>query len=105
MIELINKVVISDLDEEQRKIAEVIGIESYKALVSNFGGLSFYIPKAESVTINVRNEAIRAEFDGTNANELALKYNLTPVWIRDITSEKAREIKRRPIDGQIALFG
>ena len=68
-----------------------------------YGGTFIYIPKIESLGRTVRDKMIKEEFDGSNYKELALKYGLTEVWIRNIVSEKAAEIRRKPIDGQMNL--
>ena len=44
----LDRVQMSDLDEEQQQVAELIGLDNYKRLVSVFGGLSIYIPKADA---------------------------------------------------------
>lgn len=89
---------------EQRQIAEVIGVENYLKLTREFGGTTIYIAKAEEIVKrNERDEKIREEFDGSNYAQLAVKYGLTEVWVRNIVSEKAEEIRRRPIDGQMNL--
>lgn len=103
-MDFVSKLELQDLDEEQRRIAEVIGIESYRQLVKNYGGISIYVPKSEMLTIRVRNDVIKAEFDGTNITQLARKYNITETWARYIVSEQAKEMKRRPMEGQIGLF-
>ena len=59
--------------------------------------------KIESLEKTVRDELIKEEFDGSNYKELALKYGLTETWIRNIVLDKAKEIKARPIDGQMNL--
>lgn len=93
-----------DLRDEQRQIAEVIGMEPYLELTRKFGGTSIYVAKAEDIQRRiVRDERIRDEFDGTNYSQLAAKYGLTEVWIRNIVYDKAVEIKRKPIDGQMDL--
>jgi Mor family transcriptional regulator len=51
-----------------------------------------------------RNERIRAEFDGYNFRELARKYDLTEITIRSIVSDKVRELRARPMDGQLSLL-
>lgn len=92
------------LREEQRQIAEVIGVENYLKLTREFGGTTIYIAKAEEIVKrNERDEKIREEFDGSNYAQLAVRYGLTEVWVRNIVSEKAEEIRRRPIDGQMNL--
>lgn len=95
---------IDDLREEQKQIAEAIGVDNYLKLTREFGGTTIYIAKAEEIIRrNERDEKIREEFDGSNYAQLAVKYGLTEVWIRNIVSEKAAEIKRRPIDGQMSM--
>ena len=95
----LDRVQMSDLDEEQQQVAELIGLDNYKRLVSVFGGLSIYIPKADAC-----DEQIREEFDGYNFKELAGRYGLTEVRIRSIVSDKMREFRARPMDGQQSLF-
>ena len=65
--------------------------------------LSSTTKKIESLEKTVRDELIKEEFDGSNYKELALKYGLTETWIRNIVLDKAKEIKARPIDGQMNL--
>lgn len=38
-----------NLDEEQKVLAELIGLEAFKSLVRAFNGTSIYIPKIESL--------------------------------------------------------
>lgn len=95
---------LDDLRDEQKQIAEVIGADNYLKLTRKFGGTSIYIAKAEEIIKrNERDENIKQEFDGSNYAQLAVKYGLTEVWIRNIVSEKAAEIRRKPIDGQMNL--
>lgn len=100
---LLDRVQMDNLDEEQKALAELIGLEAFKSLVRVFNGTSIYIPKIESLEKTVRDELIKEEFDGGNYKELALKYGLTETWIRNIVLDKAKEIKARPIDGQMSM--
>ena len=102
-MDLLEMVQMENLDEEQKVLAELIGLEAFKSLVRAFNGTSIYIPKIESLAKTVRDELIKEEFDGSNYKELALKYGLTETWIRNIVLDKAKEIKARPIDGQMNL--
>lgn len=99
------ELMMEELREEQREIAEVIGLDSYLQLTKKFGGTSIYIAKAEEI-LNRKNrdEKIRNEFNGCNYAQLAGKYGLTEVWIRTIVLEKAKEIRAKPIDGQMSLL-
>lgn len=95
---------LDDFKEEQRRIAETVGVEAYLKLTRTFGGTNIYIAKAEEIVKRAdRDRKIREEFDGSNYAQLALKYGLTEVWIRNIVHDKAVEIKRKPIDGQMEL--
>lgn len=99
----LEKVRLEDLDQEQQEVAELIGLDSYKKLMAEYGGMSIYIPKADRLERMERNDKIRSEFDGYNFRELAMKYGLTEVSIRSIVSDKVRELRARPMDGQLTL--
>ena len=103
-MDLLDHVTLESLDEEPRKIAELVGMDGFKSLVRTFGGTSVYIPKVESLEKEVRDKRIRDEFDGSNYKELAARYGLTETWIRIIEFEQMRKLKEKPVDGQISLF-
>ncbi len=84
-------------DEQQKALAELIGIENYKKLVETFGGSSIYVYKRDSFLRTLRDKKIREEFRG-DYKVLAQKYNLTEVAIRKIVDEK-----NSPLQGQIAF--
>ena len=95
---------LEDLRDEQKQIAETIGIDAYIELSRKFGGTMIYIAKAEEIQRRLsRDEQIRKEFNGRNYAQLAVKYGLTEVWIRNIVYDKAEEIRKKPIDGQMNL--
>ena len=102
-VDLLDKVRLEQLDDDQKILAGLIGMEAFRSLVRSFNGTSIYIPKIESLEKAVRDELIKEEFDGRNYRELALKYGLTETWIRNIVLDKAREIRQRPIDGQMSI--
>lgn len=85
---------IDDIPEAWRQVAEAIGVESFLRLAATVGGCSFYVPKLERLTSPVRDERIRAEFDGGNHRQLAIRYNLSEQRIRDILA--AREAANQP---------
>lgn len=99
----IDRVMLDDLDGDQRLLAEAIGIEGYRKLVQVFGGTSIYIRKLDSLLQNDRNRAIFKEFDGYNFRELAQAYNLSERAIREIVSDIVQETRRRPLDNQISF--
>lgn len=75
---------LEDLTNEQRDLAETITIKKYIDMMKYFGGWNIYIHKPERTNISVRNRLIRADFDGYNYRDLAMKYNLSTNSIRKI---------------------
>lgn len=104
MTNAIEQIELIDLDADQQQLAELIGLDKYRNLIKIYGGTSIYVPKPDSFVANARNELIKQEFTGYNFKELAKKYGLTEVWIRSIVSERIKEIKQKPVDGQLSLF-
>ncbi len=82
---------INNLSENQKEIAEVIGIEAFRRLAATFGGGQIYICRTETIERTSRNEEIFCKFNGYNYKELAREYNLTPCSIRIII----RNMKKR----------
>lgn len=79
----------SQLSEDQRDIIECIGIENYYKLMKRYGGCSIYISKADSIDKECRNRMIIDEFNnGATYRELAIKYGLTSVWVKNIVNGK-----------------
>ncbi len=103
LIMSIDRIALEQLDGEQREIAELIGIESYKKLVRYFGGGQIYVCKADTLMKISRNAEICGRFNGYNYRELALEYNLSTKTIREITAEKLKIIKNMPLEGQLEL--
>lgn len=95
---------LEDLSEGQQEVAALIGPENFRKLMEVYGGAYLYIPKTDRLERMERNERIRAEFDGYNFRELARKYDLTEITIRSIVSDKVRELRARPMDGQPSLL-
>ena len=75
-----------DLSPAQREVADLIGFENYLKLIDVYAAETIYIPKRDSF------------------EPLAKKYNLTTVTVRAIVDEKHREIRARPLDGQMSFF-
>ena len=53
---LLDHVKIENLDEDQRKMVELVGLDGFKSLVRAFGGTTIYIPKAESLERAARDQ-------------------------------------------------
>lgn len=80
-----------------RRVAEEIGVENVYKLAVITGGVTVYIPRAESVTRPVRDVRIKEEFNGFNHYELAKKYDVTERWVRELCGVGITE-------GQIGFF-
>ena len=83
-MELLEKVELEDLSEEQRAIMELVGWEVYKQLVLHYGGQGLYIAKADTIMRAARDREIKALFNGSNYAVLASRYNLSIRAVRDI---------------------
>lgn len=95
---------VEDLTDKQREVADLIGFDNYLKLIQYYAADTIYIPKPDNFERIRRNQAIVEEFNGYNFTELANKYGLTSVTIRNIVKEKNRAIRAKPIDGQMSLF-
>lgn len=101
---LLEKLTLDDLDEDQRELAECIGIEAYRKLLKNYAGSPVNVRMPKRITIPVRNKEIRGKFDGYNYRKLAQEYDLAEVTIRKIVSPEIPKIKAAPIPGQTSFF-
>lgn len=99
----IDDITLGQLDGDQYELAEIIGIENYKKLVIHYGGGFVYVCKADTILKDSRNAEICDKFNGYNYRELAKEYNLSEKMIREITSNKLKEIKNMPPDGQLKI--
>ena len=110
---LLDHVKIENLDEDQRKMVELVGLDGFKSLVRAFGGTTIYIPKAESLERAARDQKIREEFDAIhvhqteisrgNYRELAAKYGLTERWVRFILFGKLDNLDD-DMEGQMSIY-
>lgn len=73
--------------EQQKEIAEIIGIEAYRKLVEHYGGSHIYINKSDTAVRPDRNDEIRKKFNGRNCGQLAREYKLSEQTIRNIVSK------------------
>ena len=101
---LIDELTLEELDGDQRSLAECIGLDAYKKLVAEYSGSYVYVQKIATVTSNLRNAALKKEFNGYNYLELAKKYNLSESSVRRIVKERLNEIITEPLDNQTSFF-
>lgn len=91
---------LEQLSGDQRELAEITGLEIYKKLVANYGGMCVYIYKPETILRELRNAEICEKFNGYNYRELAKNYHLSEKTVREIVSGK----KYEQLDGQTSFF-
>jgi Mor family transcriptional regulator len=84
---IIPDLAIDDLPESYQEVARIVGVENAVKLSDHLGGLNYYFPQAEKMLRAKRNELIRREFNGVNYKELAQKYRLSEIQIREITAK------------------
>ncbi len=97
-MDMLDKVKLADLDDDDKALAELIGLESFVKLVRVYGGSYIYLKKLNTVARNVRDEEIRKKFDGSNYYEIAKEYNLSEKMVRNIINTES--LKKL----QISLF-
>lgn len=104
MDKLLELLTLDDLQGESKDLAEILGLDTFKALVRLYGGANIYIPKADSLILPLRNELIIREYDGGNTFELSRKWGLTERRIQEIVKAKGEELRQKPMDGQVFLY-
>lgn len=73
--------------EESRWLCELVGMESYLAILDTAGGEYIYLPKRETLEKPLRQAAILREYDGTNLRQLSRKYGITDRRVRTILKD------------------
>lgn len=104
-MELLDQLKVEHLEGDQRQLAETIGIEAYIKLIRMYSGSAVYVPTIDNITLQLRDKLICEEYNGYNAFELAKKYGLSERWILNITGDIREQARRKPIDGQVSMFG
>lgn len=97
MRELVNETKEEDIADRYRPIVDIIGVDAFVELSIYACGDELYFPKPESIVAPARNRRVKKEYNGYNLKELAEKYNLTTVQIRNI-------LKDEPMIGQMSIF-
>lgn len=97
MRELVNETKEEDIADRYRPIVDIIGVDAFVELSIYACGDELYFPKPENIVAPARNRRVKKEYNGYNLKELAEKYNLTTVQIRNI-------LKDEPMIGQMSIF-
>ncbi len=70
-------VLMENIPEELKPVAEIIGIDKLVELSTFLGGAQFYIPTKKNLIKKAVYTAIKKEFNGANARELTRKYGIS----------------------------
>lgn len=89
--EIEQKVKAEDFPDNYRRIVDAIGVSQALEIIKASGGITQYIPMYDSVTAAARDRLIVQEFNGGNYQELALKYGITEVWVRNVVDKIRRK--------------
>lgn len=84
----IEKITLDDLDDDQKDLVNIVGLEIYKRLVFHYSGVNIYIPCLYNVQRRIRDEEIRQRYDGNNLKQLARTYRLCDAQLRNILFPK-----------------
>ena len=78
---------IEMLPNSYKYIAELIGLEQAMVIAKHLGGNTIYIPKVDLFSRYNRNMKIVDDYKlGLTYSQIAIKYNLTGVSVRNIIS-------------------
>lgn len=90
--------VAAGLDREK---ADKIGLEVVDILAAAWGGQAIYFAKNTHINLRQRDLNIYREFNGSNHAELAVKYNVSIVWVYAIIKRVRDSIRS---DSQMPLL-
>lgn len=76
-----------------------IAVAVVDELRKHWGGQSLYVPQGAGVKRRKRDLAIFAEFNGRNYGELAMKYGVSEMRVRQIVSFMTRLEKEKSLQG------
>lgn len=99
-----NDIQFEDLPEPYDMLAEKFGISVALEMAKLFSGERVYFLKYEAVERPLRNKKIKSEFNGYNFKELARRYNMTEMGIRQIVAEEIKVKRDEPNIHQVSFF-
>lgn len=85
------EVKLEALNEVYREIAELIGIEKTLKLYRNYKGLQVNFPTRLYDKEYVIDQVIEAKKAGKNIRVLAVQYNYSERWIREMIQERENQ--------------
>ncbi|BFL06971.1 Mor transcription activator family protein [Thomasclavelia ramosa] len=96
---------INDLNDEQKELAELIGLDAFNKLVYYYGGTSIYVPKTDTIERQKRNTRICEDYrKGKSLKYLSTKYGLTENQIRSILGDVYVKKSNHILAGQLSIF-
>ncbi len=97
-LEHIGQIIFAELLKMDLEHAQATqkALSMVEALRLGLGGGVFYIPRGRDYQLSVRDEKIWQDFTGDNIPELAIKYELSHMQIRNVLAmARARETSKR----------
>ena len=95
---------ISDLQENHREIADVVGLDNMIKLIEHFGGNSIYIPQKYELYRTKMYAEILDQYDGTNIKRLATDYGVSEKTVYTIVKNKLlRGGEKKQLEGQLTF--
>ena len=102
--EIEKRVELEDFPENFQRFAKNIGITAALQITKENGGYKHYVPVYDNVTQKARNRLIKEEFNGSNYQQLAVKYGISETTVREvIDGERRRKAKADLIQNQTVL--
>lgn len=96
---------ITDLQEQHRKYAELIGIKNLLALSKNYGGQQIYIPQYEElIKIKKYRDIARDYNSGKTIKELVRKYKVSESLVYKLVRKEMSKGVVRNLPGQLSIF-
>lgn len=83
---IIDLIEINHLKGEQRELAETIGIEAYRKLVTHYGGERVFIPRLDSIVSSNRKSLIAAALKTESEIEIVKFFCMTKRELERIKS-------------------
>lgn len=84
---------LESINEIYRELADLIGIDKALKIYKNYKGLQVNFPTRLYDRDYVINQAIEADEEGQSIKHLAVKYEYSERWIREIIQQKPKEKK------------
>ncbi len=73
-----------DVPQGCKDLVDIFGMEFFISLVEYCGGSNVYIPSKGAIVKKARNRIIREEFNGGNYREVANRFGISEVQVRQI---------------------